>query len=60
MLDESRGDRHHNTFDVAYVDGHFKSTRASDLVKIVKSSQYNEFVNYTMEAGGQTCAAWKY
>jgi prepilin-type N-terminal cleavage/methylation domain-containing protein/prepilin-type processing-associated H-X9-DG protein len=58
--DARRGDRHHNRFNVAYVDGHVKSVTAGELVQKIKSGAYNEFVNYTMHATGTTCPDWKY
>lgn len=58
--DPRRGDRHSGRFNVAYVDGHVKSVSPGDLVKIIKSGAYNEFVNYTMHSSNPTCADWKY
>ncbi|HAZ62571.1 MAG TPA: hypothetical protein DCZ72_03025 [Armatimonadetes bacterium] len=49
--DNRRGDRHLGTSNVAYVDGHVKAVRWSDLEPMIQSGTYSKFTNFTMQAG---------
>ncbi len=52
--DQRRGDRHLGMANVAYVDGHVKVVRFSDLDALIPSGGYSKFCNFTMAAGAWT------